>query len=86
MLKKDLNQLAKSIVAQATEGDPQPPESVRAKSGRKGGLKGGTTRMASLSKEERTELAKKAATARWGKKAPPASTTDGAKAKSTKQR
>lgn len=37
--------------------------------GRLGGLKGGKARMALLSKEERRELGRKAAAARWGKKA-----------------
>lgn len=36
--------------------------------GRLGGLKGGKARMAKLSKEERSELGKKAAEARWGNK------------------
>ena len=35
--------------------------------GRLGGLKGGKSRMAKLSKEEKTALGKKAAEARWGK-------------------
>ena len=86
MPKKDLNQLAKAILDQATGEDLPASESVRAKSGRKGGLKGGTTRMEALTKEERTELAKKAAAARWGDKTPPVCKTDGAKVKSTKQR
>jgi hypothetical protein len=33
--------------------------------GRMGGLKGGKARAASLSKKKRSEIAKKAATARW---------------------
>jgi hypothetical protein len=36
--------------------------------GRKGGLKGGRARMAQLSAEERRELGRKAASARWSKK------------------
>jgi hypothetical protein len=36
--------------------------------GQRGGLKGGKARMDSLTPEERTALAKKAAEARWGKK------------------
>jgi hypothetical protein len=36
--------------------------------GRKGGLKGGKKRAASLTRSERSEIAKKAAAARWGKK------------------
>jgi hypothetical protein len=34
---------------------------------RKGGLKGGKARAASMTKERRTEIAKKAAKKRWGK-------------------
>jgi hypothetical protein len=36
------------------------------KLGKKGGTKGGKARMASLTPEQRQELAKKAAAARWG--------------------
>jgi hypothetical protein len=37
--------------------------------GRRGGLKGGKARAAKLTKEQRSEIAKKAASARWKKKA-----------------
>ena len=36
--------------------------------GRRGGLKGGKARAAKLTPEERSEIAKKAAQARWAKK------------------
>lgn len=36
--------------------------------GRLGGLKGGKARAAKLTKEERSEIARKAANARWDKK------------------
>ena len=36
--------------------------------GRRGGLKGGKARAAKLTPEQRTEIAKKAAAKRWGKK------------------
>jgi hypothetical protein len=36
--------------------------------GRRGGLKGGKARAAKMTKEERTESARKAANARWAKK------------------
>jgi len=39
------------------------------KLGKKGGKKGGTNRMASMTPKERVTLAKKAAAARWKKKA-----------------
>lgn len=73
--KKDLNQLAASIVRQATEErapidtPPEPAKNPAAVAlGRLGGLKGGKNRMASMSEEERKELARKAAAARWPEK------------------
>ena len=36
--------------------------------GRKGGLRGGAARAANLTPEQRSEIARAAATARWGKK------------------
>lgn len=67
----DPNQLAKSIVDQATGQDEKPSEKNPAAValGRLGGLKGGDARAAKLSKQERSEIAKKAAEARWRKKA-----------------
>jgi len=62
---RDTNQLAKSIVDQATSDETQPEESVKAKAGRKGGKKGGLARAAKLTKEQRAEIARKAARARW---------------------
>ena len=67
MPKKDLNQLAFSIVRQATGEEPKPEESVKAKSGRAGGKKGGAARAAALTPEQRAEIAKKAAATRWKK-------------------
>ena len=67
---RDTNQLAKLLVDIATGEAQDKPESVRAKSGRVGGLKGGKARMALLSNEDRAKLAKKAADARWKKAAP----------------
>lgn len=71
---RDLNQLAQSIVDDATaearasdEGmreDTRDPLAVEL--GRRGGLKGGKARAAKLSPEERSEIARKAARARWG--------------------
>lgn len=48
MPKKDLNQLAYSILQQATGEAPKPKESAKAKAGRAGGVKGGATRAANL--------------------------------------
>ncbi|MBL8525670.1 MAG: histone H1 [Betaproteobacteria bacterium] len=67
MPKKDLNQLAKFIVDQATSDEPKPVPTAAQESGRKGGLKGGTARAASLTAEERKAIAEKAAKARWEK-------------------
>lgn len=66
MPKKDLNQLAYSLVRQATREDPKPAEeSTKTKAGRVGGTKGGPARAAKLTPEERAAIAKKAASARW---------------------
>jgi hypothetical protein len=66
MPKKDLNQLAYSLVRQATGEEPKPlDESAKSKAGRLGGSKGGPARAAKLTPEQRAEIAKKAASARW---------------------
>ena len=82
---RDANQLAKTIVGLAT-GEISDDNQLTGKKAdsRKGGLKGGKTRMEKLTEEERIELAKKAAEARWGKAAP-SEQTDAAKTKSIKQ-
>jgi hypothetical protein len=43
---------------------------VMSELGKKGGKKGGRSRMASMNAQQRSELAKKAAAARWKKKPP----------------
>lgn len=63
----DLNRLAAAIVDDATNGKPPEPESPQARAGRNGGKKGGEARAKSLSPERRSEIAKKAAKARWAK-------------------
>lgn len=68
MPKKDLNQLAYSILQQAIGEEPKPPkESAKARAGRSGGIKGGAKRAATLTPEQRAQIAKKAAAARWRK-------------------
>lgn len=62
---RDVNQLAKMIVDISTGEIEEKPESVKAKSGRIGGLKGGQARAAKLTPEERSAIAKKAAETRW---------------------
>lgn len=70
----DLNQLAKSIVDQATgdeEAQEQPEEPDKNPAavalGRLGGLKGGKARAKKLTAEQRSAIARKAAKARWKK-------------------
>jgi len=68
---RDLNKLAANIVQAATEGEPDPDEGKNPHAvalGRLGGLKGGPARAKKLTKEQRSEIAKKAAKARWNKK------------------
>lgn len=63
---RDTNQLAKMIVDLSTGQAEEKPESVKARSGRKGGLKGGKARAEALTPEQRSVIAKKAAAKRWG--------------------
>ena len=73
---RDLNELAAQIVGEATcetppdeelpVDDGKDPAAVAL--GRKGGLKGGKARAESMTPEERSEAAKKAAHARWSKR------------------
>ena len=64
---KDVNQLAASILAEITQSaGGKNPAAVAL--GRMGGLKGGKARATSLSKAERSQIARKAAKARWKKK------------------
>lgn len=66
-----MNQLAKSIVDEATMGALQSRAIAEGKNpaavilGRLGGLKGGKARAAKLTAIERSEIAKKAADVRW---------------------
>lgn len=65
---RDVNQLAKFIVDQATGQTDAPPDTrdpAAVELGRLGGLKGGPARAKKLSPERRSEIAKKAAAARW---------------------
>ena len=73
---RDINQIAKLIVDQAT--DEEKTETVEepiknpaaVELGRLGGLKGGKARAEKLTEEQRKEIAKKAAQARWADKKP----------------
>lgn len=64
----DFNQMGFAIIREATDPDYDPyqgknPAAVEL--GRLGGKKGGKARAAKLSAEQRSEIAKKAAHARW---------------------
>ncbi len=63
----DANQIARNVVALATgEEQPHKKNPAAVSLGRRGGLKGGKARAASLTPERRSEIAKKAAAKRWG--------------------
>jgi hypothetical protein len=69
---RDVNELAKAFVDEAT-GQTHPVDPDEGKDpaavslGRRGGLKGGKARAAKLSAKKRSEIARKAAEARWKK-------------------
>lgn len=64
--KGDANQIAAGAVARATGTEkPRKKDPAAVALGRRGGLKGGKARAAALSAEERSEIAKRAAAARW---------------------
>jgi hypothetical protein len=74
--RADLSQLAKRIVDEATGQIERtlPPDKekdpIAVELGRRGGLKGGKARAASLSAKKRAEIARKAARARWSREEP----------------
>lgn len=80
---RDANQLAAAIVAEATAEDGEKADDAEGAEpeknpaavalGRLGGLKGGKARAAKLTADQRREIAKKAAAARWSGKTPPPS-------------
>jgi hypothetical protein len=63
----DLNRLAAAIVGEATDGKAEEPDTAEVRAGRNGGLKGGRARAEKLSPEQRSEIAQRAAKARWTK-------------------
>jgi hypothetical protein len=79
--KKDFTQVAHAVFAQATGAAPKKAATAKQLAGRAGGLKGGKSRMAALSEDERRALALKAVAAR---KAPASSKTGATKV--TKER
>jgi hypothetical protein len=66
---RDLNRLAGVIVQEATSEAPEEPPSDKnphaVALGRLGGMKGGKARAKKLTAEQRREIARKAADARW---------------------
>jgi hypothetical protein len=68
---RDINALAAAIVAEATDEDREPEDPYEGKNpaavelGRQGGLKGGRARAEKLTAEQRSEIARRAANARW---------------------
>lgn len=76
-LRKDENEVAYGIVQAMIGEGPRPlPPGEREKNpeavsrGSKGGKKGGKARAAKLGQAERQAIAKKAASARWGRRGP----------------
>ena len=73
---RDLNQWAKRMVdiatGEVTDREPTPEEqgkdTAAVSLGRRGGLKGGRIRADRMQPERRSEIAKKAADARWAKR------------------
>jgi len=66
--KKDINVIAANIVGQATNEAQIIKNPAAVALGRLGGLKGGKARANKLTPEQRKEMARKAAKARWGSK------------------
>lgn len=72
--RKDFTQVAFAVFQQATGATPKQGPNAKQVAGRKGGLKGGKTRMEALTAEQRRELAMKGVNAR---KPPVSSETGG---------
>ncbi len=72
-LREDANTLAFRIVAEATGQAPKTPDPDAGKDaaavarGKHGGDKGGVARANKLTRKQRSDIARKAALARWGK-------------------
>jgi hypothetical protein len=67
MPKKDFSQVASHVEAQAVRETTEIGLTARQRNSRKGGLKGGASRAAMLTPEQRTQIARTAAKARWNK-------------------
>ena len=64
---KDPNQLAKLVVDIATGEVSEPEETPKVRQARKAGKRGGPARARKLTPEQRADIARTAATARWKK-------------------
>ena len=66
---KDVNVIASNVIVEITSdsGDIPIKDPNAVALGRKGGLKGGKARAKKLTAKQRSEIAKKAARARWSK-------------------
>ena len=70
---RDLNQLARALVDQSTDPEDKGDDPYEGKNpaavelGRLGGKKGGKARAQKLTAEQRSEIARKAAKARWSR-------------------
>jgi len=62
MPKRDINQIAASIVSKTTDSGKN---AAAVALGRLGGLKGGKARAEKLTSEQRSQIARKAAASRW---------------------
>ena len=65
--RKDFTQTALDVVRQATGEVTAPAPTKKQESGRQGGLKGGASRAVVLTPEQRSDIARVAAQARWKK-------------------
>ena len=65
--QKDFSQVAFDVVQRASGETSVPAPSKKQESGRKGGLRGGTARAIAMTPEQRSEIARVAAQARWKK-------------------
>jgi len=66
---KDVNVIASNVIAEITSdsGDTPIKDPNAVALGRKGGLRGGKARAKKLTAKQRSEIAKRAAQARWSK-------------------
>jgi hypothetical protein len=65
---RDINQIAARIVEETTGINLEGKDPLAVALGRRGGLKGGKSRAAKLTKEQRRAIAQLAAETRWAKR------------------